>query len=119
MDRTTSTDDIARVKSYMYSLYCGKDNRAPRHEIASKLGIEDRSFRLICSQIPEIITSSRWGYYILPLVDLTGEETRFARAIVEGEERRRMIALYLRQRRQRKAIKNMGMSEKQYEFQVA
>lgn len=112
------TEEVNRVKDYMNLFYCGKARRTPRRQIADALGIEDRRFREICSEIPEIITSSKFGYYILPLTDPTGEETTFARNIVEGEERRRMIALYLRQRRQRVAIKKMQAAERQMEFNL-
>ena len=116
MQKPVSEYEKNIVKDYMYEYCCGFKNAKLRAEIASDLDIEDRHFRDICSEIPEIITSSHYGYYILPLVDLTGVEARFARDIVEGEERRRMVALYLRQRRQRQAIRRMEMAERQQEF---
>ncbi len=113
---TISEDDIIRVKNYMYSSHCGFIKACPRQIIAQNLGYEDRYFREVCSQISEIITSAKFGYYILPLVDLTGLETRRAREILDGEDRRRIIALYLRMRRQRQAIKIMQAAEKQMEM---
>jgi len=107
--------DRDRVKSYMYQNHVGFKHAAPRRDIAKTLGFEDRYFRQICADISECITSSHIGYYILPLVDLTGEETKMARDIVLGEERRRMVALYLRQRRQREAIRKMA-GDKQMAF---
>lgn len=78
---------------------------------------DDREFRELCADIPEIITSTD-GYYILPLVDLSGEETHHALEIINGQSRRRMIALYLRQRRQRKAIHKMRDTVTQPEFSL-
>ena len=94
-----------QIVVYMTRYHVGHKNGTARANIVSALGIDDRTFRDLCSEIPEIITSSKWGYYILPLVDRTGEEVRVARDIIEGEDRRRLIALYLRQRRQRKALR--------------
>ena len=111
--KIVSQYDIDKVKTYMYSFYCGFIKARPRQVIASALGYEDRHFRAICSMIPECITSHIYGYYILPLVDTTGIETRRAREILNGEDRRRIIALYLRMRRQREAIKRMESAEKQ------
>ena len=108
--------DKQKVVEFMMKYRCGHFNASPRHEIIKYLNMDDRYFREVCSLIPEIITSAEHGYYILPLTDPTGEETRFARQIVEGEERRRMIALYLRQRKQRQAIKRMEAAERQLEF---
>jgi len=116
--------DIERVKDWMYKYSCGFSNARPRKEIIYCLRMEDRYFRQVCSTIPEIITSSHnekdtdkgQGYYILPLVDVSGEEVRHAREIVYGEERRRMIALYLRQRRQREAIRRLADKETQKTF---
>lgn len=108
-------NDVARIRTYMYQNHCGYKHAAPRRDIAKVLGMEDRYFRATCSSIDELMTSSRLNYYILPLVDITGEETRMAKQIVEGEERRRMIALYLRQRRQRQAIRRMS-GDKQMAF---
>jgi hypothetical protein len=119
MDKTTvSADDVIRVKNYMMFFHQGFVKARPRKLIAQSLGIEDRRFRDICAEIPEIITSHRFGYYILPLVDLTGIETRRARDILDGEDRRRIITLYLRMRRQRQAVKIMQNAEKQMELAI-
>jgi hypothetical protein len=119
MDKpTVSIEDINRVKDYMMNYHQGFVKARPRQVIAQTLGIEDRHFRAICAEIPEIITSHRFGYYILPLVDLTGIETRRARDILDGEDRRRMISLYLRMRRQRQAIKKMQAAERQMELAI-
>ena len=113
-----SQEDINKVRDYMMNYYQGFVRARPRQIIAQALGMEDRHFRAICAEIPEIITSHRFGYYILPLVDTTGIETRRARDIVNGEDRRRIIALYLRMRRQRQAIKRMQDAEKQMELAI-
>ena len=107
-----------RVINYMMSFYCGYRKAGPRIQIAFALGLEDRYFRQVCAEIPEIITSSFSGYYILPLIDLTGEEAKAARNILENEDRRRIIALYLRNRKQKAAVKKMQDGEKQYVFGV-
>ena len=82
--------------------------------------MEDRKFRKICAAIPEIMTSSKYGYYILPLYTLDRREIEVAKEILENEDRRRMIALYLRQRKQRSAVKrleeNSLFKEKQLDF---
>jgi hypothetical protein len=104
------------VTNYMYANNLGYKQAQPRKMIADDLGIEDRRFREVCSEIPEIITSVKYGYYLLPLTDPTGEETRVAREILEHEDRRRIVALYLRNRRQRQAIKRMEAKEQQKEF---
>lgn len=109
--------EISRVRNFMMLKHCGYRAAAPRKEIASILEIEDRHFRKICAEIPEIIASSHYGYWILPLVDTTGIEADIARQVVEGENRRRMIALYLRQRRQREAIRKMANKEAQQEME--
>lgn len=109
--------DRGRVISYMLRHHCGYKAAAPRRMIAQALEMEDRYFRLVCSTIDEIITSSKYGYWILPLVDLSGLEVKFAMEEVENEERRRMIALYLRQKRQRAAIRKlMPQQETQMSF---
>ena len=111
-----SQEDIARVNAHMMINHCGYRSASMRYQITQTLHMEDRHFRQVCSQIPEIITSHLYGYYILPLVDLTGEETRIAREIINGEDRRRMISLYLRQRRQKQAIRKMSDKERQLAF---
>lgn len=100
-------ETVSQVKSYFYAHCIGYEKRKHRTEITTLLNIPDRQFRAVCAEIPEIISTHDGGYYILPLVDTTGEETRIARAIIEGEDRRRMIALYLRQRRRRQAIQRL------------
>ena len=109
-------EDIFKVTNYMMTFHCGYRKAMPHSQIAKSMGYAGRVFRDICAEIPEIIGGVQLGYYCLPLVDLTGEETRVARDILNGSERRRMIALYLRQRRQRQAIKRMEGAEKQMEF---
>jgi len=99
--------DIARVRDHMMRNHCGWRCAARRQDIAQALVMEDRHLRNVCAEIPEIISSHELGYYILPLMDMDGEETRKALEIINGEDRRRMISLYLRQRRRRKAIKEM------------
>jgi len=113
-----SQEDIERVRDYMMNYHRGFIQARPRQVIAHALGYRDRHFRAICAAIPEIISSSHYGYYILPLVDATGIETRRAREILDGEDRRRIIALYLRMRRQRQAIKRLEMAEKQMELNL-
>src|SRR3990167_3886824 len=100
-------EETARVRNYMLARHCGHKNAVPRREIAHALGIEDRHLRAICAEIPEILTSSHYGYWCLPLVDTTGLEADTAVQAIETAGRRRLIALYLRQRRQRQAIKRM------------
>lgn len=107
-EREVGLKDIERVREWMMTWACGYHNFRKRREIVSSLGMEDRYFRAVCAKIPEIITSSHEGYYILPLVDLSGDEVRYAREIVMGEERRRIISLYLRHRRQREAIQRLA-----------
>lgn len=116
MSKAIEDNEVAKVMAYMYDNVCGYRSSKPRGAIALVLGIEDRHFRAICATIDEVITSCHRGYYILPLVDPTGEETRVARDIVENEDRRRVIALYLRTRRQKVAIKKMQSAERQQEF---
>ena len=100
-------EETAKVRNYMLARHCGYKNAVPRREIVLALGIEDRHLRAICAEIPEILTSSHYGYWCLPLVDTTGLEADIAQQVIEGEDRRRIIALYLRNRRQRQAIKRM------------
>lgn len=113
-----SQQEINIVRNFMMAHHCGYKNACPRREIANALSIEDRKFRAICAEIDEIIGSVRYGYYILPLVDTTGIETNIARQIIDGEDRRRIIALYLRNRRQRLAVKRMRGVEVQQEMFV-
>jgi predicted translin family RNA/ssDNA-binding protein len=101
----------------MMSFACGFRRARPRQEIIEALGLDDRYFRDICAETPEIITSEKFGYYILPLVDPTGEETRFAlKEVNEGDMRRKIIGMYLRMRRQRNAIRRLQDKEKQLAF---
>ena len=100
----------------MMSFACGYQRARPRQEIVEALEMEDRYFRELVSEIPEIITSSKSGYWILPLVDITGIEVKKAREVIEGEDRRRMIVLYLRQRKQRQVLRNLEGLEKQLAF---
>lgn len=116
---TVTNDDIVVVRRYMMSQHCGFNKARPRMVIAEALKMEDRHFRAVCAEIPEIITSHQFGYYILPLVDLSGEETRKAREILEGEDKRRIISLYLRMRRQRQAVRRMAGKERQPAFAFA
>lgn len=102
-----SMEDIEKVRRYMIDYHCGWRRAHRRQDIARVLGMEDRHLRNVCAEIPEIMASHDLGYYILPLVDKTGEETKVARSIIDGEDRRRLISLYLRQRRRRKAIEEM------------
>ena len=111
-------NDIARVQDYMTAHHCGYKNATPRQNIAIALNMPDRYFREVCSEIPEIITSIHYGYWILPLVDPVGLETMVAREVLDKEDRRRIIALYLRNRKQRKAIQNMTEKNKQLELSL-
>lgn len=113
MKSEVSCADILRIKNYMMDKHQGYKKAMPRHIIAGALNMPDRHFRQVCSQIDEIITSHKCGYYVLPLYDFSGVETMIAKEIVEGEERRRIVNLYLRSRRQRKAISKMAMSKKE------
>lgn len=108
--------DRGRVISYMMRHHCGYKAAAPRKMISRALEFEDRYFRAVCASIPEIITSVKFGYWILPLVDTSGMEIKMARDVVDNEERRRMIALYLRQRKQRNAINKIASATTQYSF---
>ena len=106
-------EDIDRVIVWMMKWACGYKNARNRKEIINCLMMEDRYFREVCSTIPEIITSSQEGYYIMPLVDKLGDEVRHAREIVEGEDRRRIVSQYLRYRRQKAAIAKLAMSREE------
>ena len=112
MKSEVSQADIIKVKNYMYKYHCGHNNRTWRHTIAKTLNMPDRHFRKVCSFISEIITSSKQGYYILPLTDFTGEETKIAVELLK-EERKKIISLYRRGKGQRKAISKMAMSKKE------
>jgi len=107
--------DVAKVTNYMMTFHCGHENAATRNKIVSVLGMDDRYFRLVCSVIPEILTSHRRGYWILPLVDATGEETKIALE-TQKEDRRRIISDYLRMKRRKQAIKRMSEKAKQFTF---
>lgn len=116
MNKQISQEEIQKVKKYMMDYCCGYKNARPRQEIVEFLRMPDRQFRDICAEIPEIITSVHSGYWILPLVDATGEEIRAAREVLEGQDRRRVIALYVRMRRQRLVLRNLEGKIKQQEF---
>jgi hypothetical protein len=91
----------------MKAHHCGFANRAKRGQIALALFMEDRYFRELCSQIPEIITSSAEGYYFLPAEDPAGTEETKALELID-ENRRRAIALFLRSKRQKRAVREMA-----------
>ncbi len=114
--KPVSADDILKVTNYMLFAHQGFIKAVPRKQIAEALGLDDRYFRDVCAEIPEIITSEKYGYYILPLTDPTGLEARRAREIINGEDRHRMISLYLRMRRRRQAITRMLDRERQLQF---
>lgn len=103
-------EDIKRVTEWMLKWACGYKNARNRKDIENCLMMEDRYFRTVCAEIPEIITSSKGGYWILPSIDPSGDEIRHAREIAMGEDRRRIISLYLRHRRQREAIQRLADS---------
>lgn len=123
----TDTILLNLVRDYMYTHAKGYRNIVTRKSILDGVGVIcDRSLREILAEIPEVISTSNdtvvlpdgeivqlqsAGYYVLPLRDDDGRETRIARAIVNGEDRRRMIHLYLRQRQRRQAIRMMEESE--------
>lgn len=116
MEIKITPQEIRQVTDYMMCYHCGYQKAAPRKQIANNLNIEDRHFRAICAEIPEILGSVHYGYWILPLMDTTGTEAHIAREVLNGEDRRRMIALYLRYRRQRTAVKRMQDAERQLEM---
>jgi len=91
----------------MKAHHCGFANRGKRGQIALALFMEDRYFRELCSQIPEIITSSAEGYYFLPAEDPAGTEEAKALELID-ENRRRAIALFLRSKRQKRAVREMA-----------
>ncbi len=109
-------EEIDKVRDHMMGYHCGCHHAIPRQRIAAILGMEDRHFRDVCAEIPEIITSVHRGYWILPLVDATGEETAAARSVLEHEDRRRVISLYLRMRRQRSAVAALTQKHTQTEL---
>jgi len=109
-------EEIDKVREFMARYHCGFHRAHPRQQIAQALSMEDRHFRDVCAEIPEIITSVHRGYWILPLVDMTGEEAAAAKAILEHEDRRRIIALYLRMRRQRSAVAALQTQHIQSQF---
>jgi len=112
-----SDEDIFRVRAHMMAFHCGYRNACPRQKIASHLGMTDRLFRDVCAEIPEVFTSVHYGYWILPLVDETGEEVRVAKDVLENEDRRRVIALYMRTRRQRHAVRKLeGVRQQEFSF---
>jgi hypothetical protein len=102
-----ANNDIKRITDWMKAHHCGFANRAKRGQIALALFLEDRYFRDLCSQIPEIITSSAEGYYFLPTEDPTGTEEAKALELID-ENRRRAIALFLRSKRQKRAVREMA-----------
>jgi len=106
MKTLTQDYDKQRIVDYMRAFRCGYKNRSPRKEIADVLNMDDRKFRELCADIPEIITSSTGGYYILPLNDPTGEESRIARELL-SESRKRAVSLFWRAKKQRRAIDEM------------
>jgi hypothetical protein len=109
-------EEIDKVRDHMMRYHCGYRRAFPRQQIAPVLRMEDRHFRDVCAEIPEIITSIHSGYWILPLVDASGEEARVAKSVLENEDRRRIIALYLRMRRQREAINTLRLKHTQTEL---
>ena len=99
--------DTNRIINHMKAHHCGFANRTKRDQVARALFFEDRYFRDLCSQIPEIITSSAEGYYFLPTEDPTGAEEAKALELID-ENRRRAIALFLRSKRQKRAVREMA-----------
>ena len=98
--------DTKRIVDYMRANHEGFANRAKRDQIARALFLEDRYFRDLYSQVPEIMSSSEHGIWILPQEDPTGGEYHQAMHTI-GENRRRAISLFLRSKRQKKAIQAM------------
>ena len=120
--------DIQKVREYFALHHYGVDNIAPRHEIYTHLNMSDRHFRNVCAKIPEIISTVHKeiyvlkggicfpvrlkspGYYMIPAVDYEGYEAAIAAAITNGEGGHRLIALYRRQKAQKRIIRRLKLS---------
>lgn len=100
-----------RIVRYFGYYATGYAHAKPRHIIVSALGIDDRLFRDVCTSIPEIMTSSDRGYWMLK-EDVIGEEYRVAREALE-EDRRRVISLWKRNKMKRRAIDELDNKNKQ------
>lgn len=106
-----NTYEKERILNYMKANCCGYMNAKPRREIVNATFIDDRSFRDICAEIPEIITSSKKGYYVLPDVPSVSEQDIALEAI--KEHRRRAISSLTRLKGQRNFIRGIRDSVKQ------
>lgn len=104
--------DKKRIVDYMRNNHEGFAKRTVHMNIVRALSMNDRYFRDLVSDIPEIITSSSHGYYILPQEDAAGEECRIAENIIL-EHRKRAIALFLRAKKQKRAIADMANKNQQ------
>ena len=122
-------DDRTRIIDWMMSNACGFRSILPRQQIAQALNLPDRLFRRICADIPEIITNSKlrhikeWGYeitvkpgyYILPLTDYSGTETKIAKILLR-ETTSRLIKLARKEKTKMLLLRNRFGAERQTVF---
>ena len=112
---TTERNIKDEIIQYFRYYVTGYKQARPRHLISSALGIDDRVFREVCADIPEIISSCEIGYWMLPARDITGEEAEQARKAL-NQERAKYISMYYRTRKKRRAVDEMANLDKQKEL---
>ena len=93
------------IIAWMHKYAEGTRNAKTRKIISSCLQINDAELQRAMSQIPQIISSSSDGYYILEN-DPKPEEIYAAKQKIE-EHRSRIISLYKRYRKQRQYINSL------------
>ena len=94
---------LERLEDWMMKYACGFRNAKTKDNILPFVGLEERIFRQLASFSDLIFSSSERGYWIRPLVDISGEEMREAKESL-AEERRRAINLYWKIKAKRKSL---------------
>ena len=97
------------VKEFFCIFYKGFEGRAFREEIVKRIEMSDRKFRKVCAEIPEIMSSNKYGYWYLS-DESSHLEIEKAREVIK-EDQERLVSLYRRQRARKKILQ--ALIEKQ------
>jgi len=103
MSAEITQEMIDKVNNYMRIYVKGFANAMPHKIISATLEMENRVFRIVCSHIPNVVGSCRYGYYYFEDNTTNPLEIEVFARVVEIEQRSRLRENY----RRHKAQKNL------------
>ncbi len=107
MSAEITQEMIDKVSTYMRLYANGFSHAMPHNVISATLEMGDRVFREVCSHIPNVVGSCRYGYFWFNDTTTDPLEIEVFARVVEIEQRSRLRENYRRHKAQKNLLRKV------------